>query len=99
MSGEIGIDISLPPGAMVFFAGSKNTVSSRVKMSGSSLKPGSMSFSGSTKPPKYISANQPEFMIRTSYCPCLARTELRCFSSEPANGLTSSSTLLPVSFS
>jgi hypothetical protein len=95
----MGIDISLPPGAIVFFTGSKNTVSFSVKMSASSLKPGSMSLSASTKPPKYISANQPEFMIRRSYWPCLARTELRCFSSEPANGLTSSSTLLPLSFS
>src|SRR5450631_3839281 len=38
-------------------------------------------------------------MIRRSYCPFAARTEFRCFSSDPANGLTSSSTLLPVSFS
>ena len=58
-----------------------------------------MSVIGSMKPPKYISANQPEFITSRSYCPCAARTELRCFSSEPANGLTSRSTLLPVSFS
>ncbi len=58
-----------------------------------------MSLIASQKPPKYISANQPEFMISTSYWPRWARTELRCFSSEPANGLTSSSILLPLSFS
>src|SRR3981081_640437 len=58
-----------------------------------------MSVIASTKPPKYIPANHPLFMIRRSYRPLLARTELRCFSSDPANGLTSSSTLLPVPFS
>ena len=36
---------------------------------------------------------------RTLAAALLARTELRCFSSEPAKGFTSSSTLLPVSFS
>src|SRR5690606_32003527 len=58
-----------------------------------------MSVIGVTKPPAYISVNQPEFMIRISYWPEAARTELRCFSSEPANGFTSSSTRFPVSAS